>query len=166
MIKSRMVAHTALRGRRHDTVGASLWCGNAAHASPPAIGRCAVTCRRGHMQERRRRRPPAKPVPEWVATKTVARCVALLGIVGLTTTCVARLAIIPFLSATRFMMDLIIGSFTPDSEFVRAFVRSVFSSPLRCATLPHPPISSPACWLRGLVPASGSPAVCPLRRRG
>ena len=52
LIKSRMAAHSALRGRRHDTVGVSLWRGNAAYAPPPAIGRSAVTCRRGYMQER------------------------------------------------------------------------------------------------------------------
>ncbi|MGB8076255.1 MAG: sulfite exporter TauE/SafE family protein [Gallionella sp.] len=47
LIESRMAAHSALRGRRHDTVGVSLWRGNAAYAPPPAIGRSAVTCRRG-----------------------------------------------------------------------------------------------------------------------
>jgi hypothetical protein len=49
MIKSDTVARQALRGRRHDTVGSSFWYGNAAPASPPAIGYCAVTCRRGYM---------------------------------------------------------------------------------------------------------------------
>jgi hypothetical protein len=58
--------------------------------------------------------PPAKPVLILVATKTGARGVALLGIVVMATTFFVRLAIILFLSATRFMGDLIRGSIDKD----------------------------------------------------
>ena len=77
---------------------------------------------RSPSQRAQRRRPPGKPEPMRVATKrsaaefrgtakSRARGVALLGIVVRATTFVVLRAIIPFLSATRLMEDLISGSY-------------------------------------------------------
>ena len=52
-----------------------------------------------------------------VAAKSGACCVALLGLVGQATTCVARLAIIPILPATRSTEDLFSGSLDQQAIF-------------------------------------------------
>ena len=65
----------------------------------------------------------------WVATKTGARGVALLGIVVSATTFVARLAIILFLSATWLMVDSIGGSLACQSCFPRLWVKVNLTRP-------------------------------------
>src|SRR4030066_1876914 len=77
---------------------------------------CEAAKGRTPSQRAQRRRPPGKPEPMRVATKSRARGVALLGVVVSATTFVALLAIIAILSATRLMENLIRGSLKHDSQ--------------------------------------------------
>src|SRR5574340_1163238 len=80
---------------------------------------CEAANGRSPSQRAQRRRPPGKPEPIRVATKSRARGVALLGIVVSATTFVALLAIIAILSATRLMEDLIRGSLRLSGDLSR-----------------------------------------------
>jgi hypothetical protein len=136
------------RSSTPDTVRASVRCGRGLQAAAPASGCCAVTCRSRTPQTARKasaRMGCDKNVRSlccapWhrrmtkVRTRRAKRrcnkcCLRLLPQSGATrlsvaaATCVARLAIILSLSATRFMADLIRGSLTfhLDDTFTTAF---------------------------------------------
>ena len=85
----------------------------------------ATMALRDGMRERRRREwlfPFARSLtkqiarkarPIWVAVKSGAHCVTLLGIVGQATTCVVRLVIIPDFTSNALREDLFRGSLNP-----------------------------------------------------
>ena len=92
------------RSSTPDTARASVWCGRGLQAAAPAIGCCAVTCRSRTPQIARKANALKGCNKNWRSR----RCAPWHR--RITTTGVARLAIIQFLLATRFMADLIRGS--------------------------------------------------------
>ena len=118
---TRMVIPFA-RSSTPDTVRVSVRCGRELQAAAPAIGCCAVTCRGRTPQTARKAN-----ALEGCDKNRRSRCCAPWHR-RITTTGVARLAIIPFLSATRFMKDLIRGSINIQSCWSNHFLACSTSS--------------------------------------